>query len=135
LTSQISALPAVREVMVEQQRRIARAGEGECGGAVLEGRDIQTVVFPDADVKIFLTADTRTRAARRQHEWQDKGAQVTLDDAARDLIERDQRDSTRKTAPLQAAPDAVHVATDDCSVEEVVGRIAEVVREKTGINV
>ncbi len=131
-TSRISTLPAVRQVIVAQQRRIGRESEIECGGAVLEGRDIQTVVFPDAEVKIFLTASPRERAARRLNEWTEKNqaAPFTLDEAERDVAERDTRDSTRETSPLKPAPDAIHVVTDNLTPDEVVARIEELVRER-----
>lgn len=132
-TSQISTIPEVREVIVEKQQQIARQGEAECGGAVLEGRDIQTVVFPDAEVKIFLTADARTRASRRLIEWQDKGETVDLAVAERELRDRDERDSSRETSPLRAAEDAVEVATDGATCEEVVEHIARIVRAKIEI--
>ncbi|HEX8237602.1 MAG TPA: (d)CMP kinase [Abditibacteriaceae bacterium] len=147
LTSRIASLPGLREVIVAQQRRIARQSETTCGGAVLEGRDIQTVVFPDAPVKVFLTADASTRAARRLDQWQEKSdatpsdatpsdatkadaAQVDAAAAQRDIIERDQRDSTRQASPLKAADDAVIIETDNLTPDEVVERIAQLVREK-----
>ena len=127
-TSKISALPKVREVMVELQRQIARACEVECGGAVLEGRDIQTVVFPDAEVKVFLTADSSTRSSRRLEQWNDKT--VSQMQAQRDIEERDARDSTRETSPLRAADDAITISTDSNSPAEVVAQIVELVRQK-----
>lgn len=134
-TSQISALPGVREVIVAQQKRIGRDSEGECGGAVLEGRDIQTVVFPDADVKIFLTASPRERATRRLNEWQQKSpnevAPFTLEEAEKDVEERDHRDSTREISPLKAAPDAETVVTDNLSPEHVIEMLVHIVRGKT----
>jgi cytidylate kinase len=130
LTSQISSIPAIREIVVEQQRRLAREGEHETGGAVLEGRDIQTVVFPDAEVKIFLTANARTRALRRHAEWCAKGETVEVEHTERELVARDERDSTRENSPLQAATDATLVATDNLTCEEVVEQIAQIVREK-----
>lgn len=131
-TSRLATLAPVRAIIVAQQKRIARDSESECGGAVLEGRDIQTVVFPDAEVKIFLTATPRARATRRLGEWAEKkqSAPFSLEEAERDVIERDQRDSTRKTSPLKAAPDAIHVLTDDLTADEVVALIAKLVREK-----
>jgi cytidylate kinase len=136
-TSQISALPGVREVIVAQQRRIGRESDCECGGAVLEGRDIQTVVFPDAEVKIFLTATPRERARRRLHEWQEKtpgeSAPFSLDEAERDIAERDFRDSTRETSPLRAAPDAENVVTDEMSPDEVIEHLARLVAARRGL--
>lgn len=138
-TSQISALAGVREVIVAQQKRIGRDSENDCGGAVLEGRDIQTVVFPDADVKIFLTATPRARAQRRLNEWQEKSPEVeapfTLEEAERDVQERDFRDSTRETSPLRAAPDAIHVVTDDLTPAEVIEKLAQIASEKLNVQV
>lgn len=128
LTSKISALPQVREEMVELQRRIARESEKSCGGAVLEGRDIQTVVFPDAPVKIFLTADSSTRSLRRLEQWDDKN--ISHEDARRDIENRDERDSNRETSPLRAAADAVLISTDNLSPHEVVEQIVRLVEAK-----
>lgn len=128
LTSKISALPEVRERMVELQRRIARESEESCGGAILEGRDIQTVVFPDAQVKVFLTADSSTRSSRRLEQWNDKN--ISAEDARRDIENRDERDSSRQTSPLRAAPDAVTIATDNLAPDEVVEQIAQLIQEK-----
>jgi cytidylate kinase len=129
-TSQISTLPGVRAVIVAQQKRIGRDSENECGGAVLEGRDIQTVVFPDADVKIFLSATPRARAQRRLNEWQQKSpdaeAPFSLDEAQRDVEERDFRDSTRETSPLRAAPDAIHIVTDNLTPEQVIEKLVQI---------
>jgi cytidylate kinase len=134
LTSQIAVLPGVRRVIVAQQKRIGHESEGDCGGAVLEGRDIQTVVFPDADVKIFLTAMPRARAERRLSEWQQKSPEgivpFSLDEAERDIQERDLRDSTRQTSPLKAAPDAIHVQTDNLTPDQVIEKLVQIVREK-----
>ncbi len=128
LTSKISALPRIREKMVELQRRIARESENSCGGAVLEGRDIQTVVFPDAEVKIFLTAESSTRNARRLEQWNDDSA--SHEDARRDIEKRDERDMGREISPLRAASDAVMVSTDNLSTNEVVEQIAQLIEVK-----
>lgn len=131
-TSEISALAGVREAMVQQQRRLAASSLHECGGAVLEGRDIQTVVCPDAEVKIFLTADPRIRAERRLAQWQAAGDAANLDTAHHDIGARDERDSNREVAPLRAAPDAVLLDTDGLSPAEVMERIAAIVESKRG---
>lgn len=143
LTSTVSALPALREIIVAQQRRLGIEGVARCGGAVLEGRDIQTVVFPDAQVKIFLTADSQTRAARRLDQWTKNDRQQAqpqphvsksqIDEAQRDIIERDNRDSTRKVSPLKAAPDAIHIETDSLSPDEVIERIAQIAQAQTAL--
>ena len=129
LASRIAALAEVRSVMVEAQRRLARSGEAHSGGAVLEGRDIQTVVFPDAEVKIFLSAEASTRATRRVAQWSEQGQNADVEETQRALIERDARDSQRDTAPLHAAPDAIEIATDHLSTAEIVEHIAQIVRE------
>ncbi len=126
LASQVAACKPLRERVVARQRELGRESEAEVGGAVLEGRDIQTVVFPDAQLKIFLTASDEARAQRRLHQWQQKGADgASLEAAARDVRERDERDLGRETSPLRAADDAVHVSTDDMSSDQVVAHIVE----------
>jgi cytidylate kinase len=130
LTSRISSIAAVRDVVVELQRRLGRQGEESCGGAVLEGRDIQTVVFPDAPVKVFLSAGARTRAQRRVEEWRAGGREADVDETERALIERDARDSGRETSPLVAAPDAAWIDTDDKTPEEIVEEIASLVEAR-----
>lgn len=128
LTSQISAIAAVRSVIVERQRDLGREGEESCGGSVLEGRDIQTVVFPDAQIKIFLQAEPRTRAKRRVQEQSARGQETDVDETERALRERDERDEGRETAPLKAAEDATIISTDGKTPEEVVEEIARLVQ-------
>jgi cytidylate kinase len=129
-TSQIAAIKDVRPAMVTQQRRLGREGEAQTGGAVLEGRDIQTVVFPDAEVKIFLTATPSTRANRRIKDWKAQEAPIDLSALEREIAERDERDSTREDSPLKAADDAVILPTDDLTIEQVIEKIASIVRER-----
>lgn len=100
--SLISALPLVREAMVTLQRKI-----GDNKGVVMDGRDIGTVVFPDAEVKIFMTADADVRAQRRYKELTDKGIKVNFEDVKNNVIERDRLDTSRKHSPLTKAKDAV----------------------------
>ncbi|MDT7547710.1 MAG: CMP/dCMP kinase [Actinomycetota bacterium] len=122
--SAVSAVPAVRERMVALQRRLAR------NGAVVEGRDIGTVVAPDAPVKVFLDAAPEVRAARRAGEAE-VGVRATgdvLEAVAVDLARRDRLDSTRTSSPLQAAPDAVHLDSSELSAGEVVQRVLELAR-------
>ncbi len=128
--SQIAALPQVREAAVAGQRRLARDGEEISGGAVLEGRDIQTVVFPDAQVKIFLDAAPQTRAARRLEQWRETSAPTSANEAKKDIDERDERDKARAVSPLCAAPDAIVLATDELSPQGVLERIIEIVESK-----
>lgn len=133
-TSQIAAIGKVRPAMVAQQQRLGRAGEANCGGAVLEGRDIQTVVFPDADLKIFLTATPSTRATRRIGDWANQlklqRQEIDLAQLEREIAERDERDSTREDSPLKAASNAVILPTDDLTIDEVIAKIVELAREK-----
>jgi cytidylate kinase len=120
LTSPISALPDVRRVIVEQQREMARRTER---GVVLEGRDIGTVVFPDAEVKIFLTASPEERAKRRYKELRNRGLEVSCADVLADQIARDTRDTQRPDSPLRAAPDAILLDTDGLTIEAVADKI------------
>lgn len=128
-TSQIAAIGAVRPAIVEQQRRLGREGEARHGGAVLEGRDIQTVVFPDAEIKIFLTATPRTRAQRRLKDWKAEGRRFDLAQLEKEITQRDQLDSSRADSPLRAAEDAVHLPTDELTADEVVRKIAALVEK------
>lgn len=113
-----AADPAVREAMVQQQRRLLARGDW-----VAEGRDIGTVVWPQAEVKVFLTADAAERARRRAAELGVEAAQVLADQAA-----RDERDRSRAVAPLRPAEDAVQLDTTHLTLEEVVARVVELVR-------
>jgi len=128
LSSPVSKHPKVREALVGLQRELAKRG------AVMEGRDIGTVILPDADVKIFLTASVKERARRRYLELKEKGYEVDLEELEREIEERDRRDATRNTAPLRMAEDAVLLNTDNLSIEEMVEEALRIVREKCGIN-
>lgn len=127
--SKVAAIPAVREAMVALQRKAA-----ESTSVVAEGRDIGTVVFPAAEVKVFLTADPSARARRRAVQRQggntatDANAQANAEEQAKieaELIERDRKDSTRATAPLKPAEDAVHIDSTELTVDEVCDKICE----------
>ena len=122
--SVVSAISEVRRELVAQQRRL---GE-RAGGAVLDGRDIGTVVFPDADVKFFLTAVPEERARRRFEELHARDQ--TFEETLADITARDRRDSTRADSPLVIADDAVVIDTTELSVEDVFRRMLEVVRER-----
>ncbi len=124
LASKLSAIPRVRRRMVALQKEMAREG-----GVVMEGRDIQTVVLPDAEVKIFLTAPAEERAERRWHELRARGVSADLETVRADIEARDKRDSTRSDSPLRAAPGAVHLDTGGLTVEEVSAKVLDVVRE------
>lgn len=114
----VSAYPEVREAMVALQRRM-----GKDGCVVMEGRDIGTVVFPDAEVKIYLDATLDERARRRYEELRKKGERVTLEGVRQALEQRDRRDSTRAHSPLRPAADAIAIDTTSMSVKQVVGEI------------
>jgi cytidylate kinase len=118
----VARLPRVRAVLVERQRQIGRAG-----GVVMEGRDIGTVVFPEADVKIFLDASVEERARRRVNDPAHSGGQVGQTAVAAAIDARDRSDTTRAASPLAAAPDAVRVDTTEMSIEQVVARVLEIV--------
>lgn len=125
--SAIAAQKAVRNELVKQQRQW-----GEKGGLVAEGRDIGTHVFPDAELKIFLTASVAERARRRQQDLQASGeAELSLERMQKDLSERDWKDSNRDIAPLQKATDAIEIQTDGLSIAQVTEQITSLYREKT----
>ena len=126
MASKVSAVPAVRRALVEKQRAMAAESS-----VVMEGRDIGTVVFPDARVKVFLDADPGVRAKRRVDELRRKGLPVDESAAAREMAERDNRDSTRADAPLMQAPDAVYLDTTGLSIDEVVEEVLKVTRART----
>ena len=125
LTSRISAFPAVRRIVVEQQRRM---GETAGRGVVLEGRDIGTVVFPNAHLKIFLTASPEERARRRVADLRGRGMEADYAQTLADQIARDTRDTHRQDSPLHAAPDAVGLSTNGLTIPEVVAHILELHR-------
>jgi cytidylate kinase len=129
LASAVSARPVVREGLLGLQRRLALEAPV---GAVLEGRDIGTVVFPDADLKFFLEANPDVRARRRYEELFQKGSESTLDAVLADQTKRDRDDSSRAVAPLKAADDAVRVDTSGLPLSEVVQRLERVIRERLG---
>lgn len=119
MTSKCSVIPEVRAKLLDLQRDLARTQD-----VIMDGRDIGTCVLPDADVKVYLTASVETRAKRRYDELTAKGEACDLDEIARDIKERDERDMNRETAPLRQAEDAVLVDSSDMTIEEVVKEIA-----------
>lgn len=123
LASRVSLHPAVRQALFERQRAFAL----QPGGAVLDGRDIGTVIAPDAPVKLFVTASVAARAERRFLEMQARGEPVTLDAIEADLAARDERDRTRATAPLRAAPDAVELDTSRLTRDEAIAAAIRIV--------
>lgn len=123
--SEVSKLKIVRKELVSQQQRM-----GVEKGVVMDGRDIGTVVFPDAEFKVFMTADLNIRAARRQKELQEKGTDVPLEKIVQNLAERDKIDSGRKESPLIKANDAVEVDTSHLKFDEQVNLIVELAKKK-----
>ena len=126
--SLISALPVVREVLLDMQREVAREHN-----VVMDGRDIGTVVLPNADVKIFLTASAEVRAQRRTDELIAKGQKADYNRILQEIQQRDYQDTHREIAPLKMARDSVKVDTSDMTIEQVAARIREIVAEKTGL--
>jgi CMP/dCMP kinase len=128
----VSTIADVRKALVKKQQELGQQEKG----VVVEGRDISTVVFPDADVKIFLTADIDKRAERRLKEFSEKGKSVTLEEVKKNLNERDKIDSTRDVSPLRKSKDAFEVDTSSVTIEEQVNIIIDIVKkvadEKTG---
>ncbi len=124
-SSQVSALPMVRAALLGLQRRLAGHG-----GVVAEGRDVGTVVFPEAGAKFFLTASDEVRARRRQGELAAAGVEADLAATLTEMQRRDRRDSSRAVSPLLCAPDAVVLDSSALTIDEVVTRMLEVVRER-----
>ena len=126
--SDVSAIPEVRAYLMETQRSLAREND-----VVMDGRDIGTVVLPDAGLKIFLTASSEARARRRFDELTGKGQEVTYEDVLRDLLQRDENDISRDAAPLRAAEDAVLLDTTDLDFEQSCRAVADLIRERFGL--
>ena len=127
--SAVSAIPAVRAFLLETQKDIARKNS-----VIMDGRDIGTVILPDADVKVFLTASPECRAMRRYKELTEKGQNVKYEDVLAEMNQRDHQDSTREIAPAEAASDAVLLDNSDLDLEGTVEAVIALVREKTGVN-
>ncbi|MFI5237846.1 MAG: (d)CMP kinase [Ignavibacteriales bacterium] len=123
--SNVSKISDVRKLLVVKQREMGARGNG----VVMEGRDIGTVVFPDADVKIFLTATLDTRANRRANEYIENGSKVFIDDIKNNLSNRDKIDSSRNDSPLTKADDAIQVDTTEVTIDEQVNLILEAVKK------
>lgn len=118
MASKSSPIPEVRKKLLELQRGLAREQD-----VIMDGRDIGTCVLPEADVKVYLTASVETRAKRRYDELTEKGIACDLDEIAKDIAERDERDMTRKTAPLRQAEDAALIDSSHMTIEEVAAAI------------
>lgn len=128
----ISSISGVRQALYDFQRRFAlypvRKDGTSAKGAILDGRDIGTVICPDADFKLFLTARAEIRAERRLKELQSKGLCVIYEDVLSDIVARDKRDSERKTAPLKPAEDALIIDTSDLTADEVYARVVRYIK-------
>lgn len=125
--SDVSAIPAVRAFLLDTQRDIARRNS-----VVMDGRDIGTVILPDADVKIFMVASPEARAERRTKELAEKGIAANYEDVLREMKERDAQDSGRAIAPAIPAPDAVHLDNSGMTVEQSVDAVIAIIEQKTG---
>ena len=123
--SRVSAIPRVRDALFAMQRQA-----GEHGGVVLEGRDIGTVVFPDAEVKFFLTASPEERATRRHRELLQKGTPASFEDTLEDVVKRDKADTERPVAPLRQADDAVVIDSSTRSIDDVVDEMVALVSHR-----
>jgi len=126
LSSPVSAIPGVRRVLVAQQQTM-----GAGGGVVMEGRDIGTVVFPHAELKVFLTASDEERAHRRCKEMKARGLDVKEEEVLEQQRERDTRDSSRANSPLTPAPDSIQLVSDKLNLEQVIERILELARQRS----
>ena len=123
--SNVSSIPEVRAFLLETQRKIARENS-----VVMDGRDIGTVILPDAEVKIFMVASPEARAKRRYLELIAKGENCTLESVLEDIVTRDHNDSTRKTAPAIPAEDAVMLDNSDLDIEGTVNAVIDIIRTK-----
>ena len=126
IASSISAYPSVRAALLERQQDFA----GQPGGAVLDGRDIGTVIAPGATVKLFVTASPEVRAQRRVRELLERGMPAHYDDVLADIRARDERDSTREVAPLKQAPDAVLLDTSELDIDQAIAEAVRLVEER-----
>lgn len=126
--SKVSALPAVRAFLLQKQRDLAATRN-----VIMDGRDIGTVVLPDADVKIFLTASPEERARRRFAELVERGTETTYEEVLSDILQRDKNDTTRATAPLRQAEDAILVDTTGISLEDSYALLLETIRKRVNL--
>ncbi len=125
IVSKVSSYERVRAKMAEEQRTM-----GKAGGVVLEGRDIGTVVFPEADIKFFFIADIEERARRRRHEILDKGETIDFDTVLTDIKSRDYHDSTRALSPLIKAEEAITIDTSKMTIDEQVEKVLSIISER-----
>lgn len=132
--SRVAAVPAVRAALLQAQRDFAAHPPGGAAGAVLDGRDVGTVVCPDADAKLFVTASVEVRAERRLKELRARGVAAIHSDVLEDMKERDARDSQRAVAPLRPAGDAFVLDTSLLDADQVLATALDVIRSKTGLS-
>lgn len=130
MASKVSAIPLVREFLVAQQQKM-----GEEKGIVMDGRDIGTVVFPDAELKLFMTASPEVRAQRRYQELIDKGETPVFEDVLRDVEQRDYRDTHRDISPLKQAPDAIVIDNSELTREQQMQKVIEIFNERIGVRI
>jgi CMP/dCMP kinase len=128
IASAVSAFPSVRSALLKRQQDFAR----QDGGAVLDGRDIGTIIAPDADVKLFVTASPEVRAERRQKELEARGMHARYEDVLADIYARDHRDATREVAPLKPAADAIILDTSELDVAQAIAEAIRLVQERLG---
>lgn len=125
LVSPISVLKIVRDKLLQIQRNIAKGNN-----VIMEGRDIGTVVFPNANVKIYLDASPEERAKRRMKQNQEKGIETSYEEVLKNIIDRDERDSNREIAPLKQADDAIYIDSSNMTIEEVTNKVIEIINDK-----
>lgn len=131
LASKVSALKVVRDSLIDIQHRLAK--ETDKKASILDGRDIGTVIFPNADIKIFLTASDEIRATRRYKELKKRGIEADFETILKETIKRDKDDSERTLAPLKKASDAIQVNTDKMNIEEVFLKVKSLIKEKINL--
>jgi CMP/dCMP kinase len=131
LASKVSSLKVVRDALIDIQHRLAK--ETIKRASILDGRDIGTVIFPNADLKIFLTASDSIRAKRRYEELKEKGINANFNTVLKETIERDKNDSQRLLAPLKKADDSIEINTDKMNIEEVFFKIKSLIKEKINL--
>jgi cytidylate kinase len=122
----VAANPDVRTIMVKKQQAM-----GNHGGVVMDGRDIGTVVFPEADLKIFMLASVKERAVRRKKEMEQKGVHLNIEKVIEDIEYRDRQDQGRAHGPLKKADDAIEIDTTQLSIEEQINKILALVRDRS----
>jgi len=125
MTSDIATIPAVREKLIDLQRQLAKESN-----VIMDGRDIGTYVLKDANVKIYMTASSRTRAIRRHKEYIEKGIECDIDTVEQDIIKRDHQDMNREVAPLKKADDAIELDTSNMNIDEVVTAIEDICKKR-----